>query len=378
MGKSFKKVSARESELMRTWSSEGMGPKAIGLRLRRSTDTVYKHVFVKPKNARLGRKQPKLGRPVSIPKEMWPKIQKCYVDMIQKAKSCTEVTASMIKRRLRLKCSVKTLSREFASHCVKFRPLYSKPTLLGSDVDERKDFEIEYGCKTKQQWQRGSNGCPHAIIDNKVFQVYLNGRFRDLGARRRVRGAYRGRNANYMSGYTKPPKSLKQNTGAKSVQVTCAVGAGRVLMWHVVPERWNADAAVHMYTKPLLTALKKQYPTVRRFRVMEDNDPTGYKCNAAKAAKIDAKIDVVKMPPRSPDLNPLDYSVWAEINRRMRKQEQSWPMSKKESRKAFLGRLRRTAMKLPTEYIDKTIGNLERRCQLLKEAKGGHFAEGGQ
>ena len=111
---------------------------------------------------------------------------------------------------------------------------------------------------------------------------------------------------------------------------------------------------------------------------MEDNDPTGYRCNAAKIAKIDAKIDVVKMPPRSPDLNPLDYSVWAEINRRMRKQEQSWPTSKKESRKAFLGRLRRTAMKLPTEYIDKTIGNLERRCQLLKEAKGGHFAEGGQ
>lgn len=190
-----------------------------------------------------------------------------------------------------------------------------------------------------------------------------------------MREAYRGRNANYMSGYTKPSKSLKQNTGVKSVQVTRAVGAGRVLMWHVVPESWSADAPVHVYTKPLLTALKKQYPTVRRFRVMEDNEPTSYKSNASKVAKIDAKIDVVKMPPRSPDLNPLDYSVWAEINRRMRKQEQYWPKSKKETRKAFLDRLRRTAMNLRTEYINKTIGNLEKRCQLLVKAKGGQFAE---
>lgn len=36
------------------------------------------------REARLGRKQPKLGRPQSIPSRMWLKIQKCYEDMSKK------------------------------------------------------------------------------------------------------------------------------------------------------------------------------------------------------------------------------------------------------------------------------------------------------
>ena len=112
-------------------------------------------------------------------------------------------------------------------------------------------------------------------------------------------------------------------------------------------------------------------------KVMEDNDPTGYKSTAGKAAKTAANISVVEMPPRSPDLNPLNYSIWAEINRKMRLQEARWPKSKKETRRAFLARLRRTAMALPPDYINRVIGNLEARVQLLKKANGGHFIEGG-
>ena len=113
-------------------------------------------------------------------------------------------------------------------------------------------------------------------------------------------------------------------------------------------------------------------------QVMEDNDPTGYKSTAAVAAKEAAKITVVEMPPRSPDLNPLDFSIWSEINRKMRLQEANWPKSKKETREAFLARLRRTAMTLPASYINSVIGNLETRLKLLKKADGGHFVEGGR
>jgi len=110
---------------------------------------------------------------------------------------------------------------------------------------------------------------------------------------------------------------------------------------------------------------------------VEDNDPTGYKSHAASDAKIAANIKVVEMPPRSPDLNPLDYSVWVEIKRKMRSQEAKWPDSKKETRKTFVARLRRTAMSLPSDYINKVIGNLEARVKLLKAADGRHFVEGG-
>ena len=81
--------------------------------------------------------------------------------------------------------------------------------------------------------------------------------------------------------------------------------------------------------------------------------------------------------PACPDLNRLDYSIWAEINRRMRKQELKWAASKKESRKGFLKRLRRTAINLPSSFVSSSIGNLKKRTKLLLKARRGQFPEGG-
>ena len=110
---------------------------------------------------------------------------------------------------------------------------------------------------------------------------------------------------------------------------------------------------------------------------MEDNGPTSYKSTAAFSAKSGVNIHVVEMPLRSPDLNPLDYSVWSDITRKMCFQEGRWPKSKKETRKAFLARLRRTAKSLSADYVNKVTGNLESRLKLLRKATGRHFVEGG-
>ena len=85
----------------------------------------------------------------------------------------------------------------------------------------------------------------------------------------------------------------------------------------------------------------------------------------------------LSLPRHSPDLYPLDYTVWAEINRRMRKQESNWSASKKETRAQYLRRLHRTAVTLPKECINKALGNLQHRCKKVVEARGGHFPEGG-
>ena len=151
-----------------------------------------------------------------------------------------------------------------------------------------------------------------------------------------------------------------------------------VLMWHEVQGRWNGAAAEKMYKGPLRCALEKAYPSVRGpWRVLEDNDPTGYKSGRGKVGKADVGIEAFAAPTRSPDLNPLDFSFWAEVNKRMRQQEKNWPKSRRETRKEFLARLRRTAMRMPSAYVTGIIGALERRCQQVEEAHGGHFAEGG-
>ena len=84
-----------------------------------------------------------------------------------------------------------------------------------------------------------------------------------------------------------------------------------------------------MHTGPLKAALRRKYPNKRSHQVLEDNDPKGYKSSSGQAATRACKIGVFGIPCRSPDLNPLDYSIWAEVNKRMRQQEANWKNKKK-------------------------------------------------
>ena len=57
---------------------------------------------------------------------------------------------------------------------------------------------------------------------------------------------------------------------------------------------------------------------------------TGFKSSKGIAAKSKARVDVFRIPKRSPELNVLDYAVCKAVNRRMRAEEKSWPKSKRE------------------------------------------------
>eukprot|EP00438_Fugacium_kawagutii_P004355 Skav207892 [mRNA] locus=scaffold664:848082:848486:+ [translate_table: standard] len=134
-----------------------------------------------------------------------------------------------------------------------------------------------------------------------------------------------------------------------------------------------------MYSGPLKRCLAKEYPHVRGpWRVMEDNDPSGYKSSKGMAGKREAGIITLDLPKRSPDLNPLDFSLWAAINKKMRQQERGWPANKRETRKAYMARLRRAACGMPRDYVDKIIGAMAGRVQQVLDFGGGFFPEGGR
>lgn len=363
----FKHVTVQEEELMRHMHGEGFGVKKIASAIGRSTDTVSKHVFKKHL-----KKAPK-GRPVAIGPATYKKVESVYQKMLRECKG-QEVTVTMVKQRMKLKCSVKSLSRAFWQHGVYFRPLYEKPDLSREDIRHRCEWAAKHAHRSAAQWGR----YVHAIIDNKTFQVFHTPKARGHAARRRVRGAYRTKRRIFTAGYTKPAATLKHNTGAKSVTVTCAIGNGKVLMWHVVDGRWNGEAAAKMYNGPLKRCLAKEYPHVRGpWRVMEDNDPSGYKSSKGMAGKREAGIITLDLPKRSPDLNPLDFSLWAAINRKMRQKERGWPANKRETRKSYIARLRRTAYAMPKDYVDKIIGAMAGRVQQVLDFSGGFFPEGG-
>ena len=71
----------------------------------------------------------------------------------------------------------------------------------------------------------------------------------------------------------------------------------------------------------------------------------------------------------------LDYSLWHSMNERMREQERAFPMKKKETREAFLARLRRTALGLPSSVVRRAVMDMHRRVRLAVAAKGAVFIE---
>ena len=180
-------------------------------------------------------------------------------------------------------------------------------------------------------------------------------------------------------GYVVASKAMRYNPGVRSAIVSAGVGNGRVLMWDVLQQKkWTGATAAEMYAGPLKAACSAAWPKNRKFNVLEDNDPTGYKSKKGIAAKAGNGIRAFEIPKRSPDLNVCDYALWKEVNKKMRRQEKKFPAAKRETRDVFVKRLRRVALSLPQAFIDKSIGNMVERCRRLYESKGKYFEEGGQ
>ena len=81
------------------------------------------------------------------------------------------------------------------------------------------------------------------------------------------------------------------------------------------------------------------------------------------------KMTAVPFPKYSPDLNPLDYFVWAEVNRHM----ESKPVPANESQTAYKNRLRRTALGIPASTIRAYVGKMKAKAAEVVERKGGRI-----
>ena len=215
-------------------------------------------------------------------------------------------------------------------------------------------------------------------IDLKNFPVYTHGAARDVAAMREVRGAYRAPGQGLDQHYVVQPKALRFNPGAASCRIAAGIGGGKVLVWHEVGRMWSGQKAAELYSGPIRGALAKKWPRKRTWTILEDNDPTGFKSSRGVKAKADSKIKVFEIPKRSPDLNVCDYALWRPITRTMRLQERKFSRSRRETRKQYIDRLRRVAKSLSKSFVDRSIGDMSRRCKRLYDAKGGHFEEGGR
>jgi len=356
-----------EIALAKAWYvQDGESPREIARRLGRDTSTITRLVIKRLPRKTQGRKQ--ILTPTAI-----DKLQNKLESMITKADSEYAVTVAMLKKASRCPASSRTILRALHSRGIFFRPLRQKPTLTPDDIAARLAFAEKYESKSAAWWNKSI----HLIIDVKHFRVLPHGCARKHAAQEATRGTYRKKGHGLGKGHTKPVAKTKYNPGAPGAKVLAGVGNGKVLLWEYLDGPWGSEAAAAAYRGPIKKALVAEFPGRRAFTLLEDNDPSGFKSFLARTEKKEQRINVFEIPKRSPCLNVCDYFLWAEVNKRMRTQEKKYPANKRESRAAFLKRLRRTAMSLPQHVVAASVADMKRRCARLRAARGGNIEEGG-
>ena len=364
----WKKLATAEIALAKRWHlEEGLSAAKIAERLGRAPSTISRLVIKKVVRKRQGRK-------ILLSPAIVDKLEAKLEAMIIKADVRREITAAKLKRATRCKASVRTIMRSLHARGVYVRPLRQKPVLTDEDIEARLAFAEKFETKSAAWW----NSSLQMIIDVKHFRVLPHGSARRHAAQEATRGTYRKKGQGLSKGHTKPLTKTKYNPGAVGVKVLAGVGNGKVLLWEYLDGPWGGAAASAAYRGPIKDTLSAEFPGRKTFNVLEDNDPSGFKSGLGIAAKKKVGIKAFVIPKRSPCLNVCDYHLWAEVNKRMRIQEQKFPAGKRESRAAFLARLRRTALRLPPAQIAAAVGDMKRRCTRLVAAAGFHIEEGGK
>ena len=177
----------------------------------------------------------------------------------------------------------------------------------------------------------------------------------------------RTRKEGLLPGFTRPNITKHKFNPGGAVHILGGICGDKVVLWEGIAGRWCGDKAAEMYSGPIKKALQRNRPGKRSWLIMEDNDPAGFKSSKGKMAKGANHMRTVHQPPYSPDLNPLDFSIWAAIDKKALAGHKAG-----ESMAAYKARLRRTALNMPRAEVRKAVEGIKQRAHAIVAADGGH------
>ena len=90
---------------------------------------------------------------------------------------------------------------------------------------------------------------------------------------------------------------------------------------------------------------------------------------AGEAAKWGSRIRTLDQPAYSPDFNPLDYSLWAAIQKKALAGSESG-----ETIDQYKKKLRRTALRMSCRHVRTAVEQIKKRAQAIFEADGNDIA----
>ena len=276
------------------------------------------------------------------------------------------ITAPMLKLKWkpRKRVSTHTISRRLRAAGRPARYVPRKLPLSAADRALRLKWAKQNKKVSKKKW-----ASMYMSMDNKKFTVLTTTRGLAYSHGSRVRWQYRKRGDALKFAQPSPLKH-RQSTGQGSFTILAVVGDGKFQLWEEIKGNWCAANYAKIVQKKIRKIIKSRNPP---YTLIRDNDPQGYNTRVGKRAEETAVICVEPLPKRSPEGMVLDYWGWAEIGRRMRKQEAQWPADHKETLDEYKKRLRKTALSIPAAAIRKACSSMKGRVASLIKNKGGYI-----
>ena len=103
-------------------------------------------------------------------------------------------------------------------------------------------------------------------------------------------------------------------------------------------------------------------PGKRRWILVEDNGPSGFKRGKGQAAKAEQGIKAIAWPKYSPDLNPLDFTLWKTIETRARAKIGKRTTTAKKYKEVLRAVARGLQVSLGRRAVDAMLGRITAVC----------------
>lgn len=254
--------------------------------------------------------------------------------------------------------SNRTILRTFKKEGYGYTQCRRKGILVNDDLQKRLNFARRYKKVPESLWKEGIS----FYLDGTSW-VHKRNPNGDARTSRTRMWKKKGESLDKQC----TAKGKKEGTGGSTAKFMVAIAYGKgIIKCHQYNENINGELFAE-FIKEKFDDMFNSSANSRGRLFLQDGDPSQ---NSAVAKDAMEKVNcrVFKIPPRSPDLNPIE-NIFHLVGKQLKKDALEKNIAK-ELFLAFSNRVKRTMLNFPSEIIDRTIASMPKRIDMVIKNKG--------
>ncbi len=161
-------------------------------------------------------------------------------------------------------------------------------------------------------------------------------------------------------------RASKCGTGSRKVHMIVCISHGKGVCEIEQYEKMNGDYFASFVTRCFPRLIRENFKNDEKLW-LQDGDPS-QNCKSAREAWEALGATLLKIPPRSPDLNPIE-NIFHLATRELNKETVDKKISR-ETFDEFSSRVKRTLRNIPVDIINKTIDSVSKRLPKILASGG--------